>query len=277
MHRTVILHQMTAMHVSPAELPKLAADIGCRQVSLFTYVPQSGLPEENSGFVFPLVTPETKGDVLSALAAHDISVSGVEFFPVTADIDVETFARSLALGRELGASRAVTLVFDEEGSRAVDKLGKLGDMAAAEELSLSLEFTPLTRGCRSLRQAVDFVDRVGRSRLGIGIDTLHLVRSGGTPADLLALDSDYFRYSQLCDGHGVQASDDYYAETHNRELPGKGDFPLEDILNALPGSIDLEVEVPAEARWSHGVSPQQHAQDAVTHAQALVDGLKPKR
>jgi len=48
MKRTVILHQMTAMNVPLPQLPKLAADIGCREVSLFTYVPQSGLPEENA-------------------------------------------------------------------------------------------------------------------------------------------------------------------------------------------------------------------------------------
>ena len=277
MNRPVILHQMTAMTVAPAKLPQLAARIGCRQVSLFTFTPNAGMPEENAGFAFPLVTAEVKNDVLAALGEHNISVSGVEFFPITAEIEVETFARSLALGRELGAERAVTLVFDEEGSRAADKLGILTEMAAAEELALGLEFTPLTRGCTSLTQAAWYVDQVGRGKLGIGVDTLHLVRSGGTAADILALDGNYFRYSQICDGRGVQPSADYYGETHNREVPGKGDFPLEDILNALPASIALEVEIPAEESWENGLDPHRHAREAIARAQELVDRLTPAR
>lgn len=277
MTRQVILHQMTAMGVAPAKLPELAATIGCTQLSLFTYTPSAGLPKENSGFVFPLVTPQMKGEVMAALAEHNVTVSGVEFFPISADIAVADFARSLALGRELGAERAVTLVFDDNPSRAVDKLGTLCELASAEELSLGLEFTPLTKGCISLQQAAWYVDQIGGGKLGIGVDTLHLVRSGGSAADILALDARYFRYSQVCDGQGMQASADYYGETHNRELAGKGIFPLEEILNALPKSIPLEVEVPSEMRWGAGISYDQHAREAIAHAQAIVDRLIPTR
>lgn len=273
MARPIVLHQMTAMPVSPDRLPALAASIGCKAVSLFTYTPDSGLPEENAGFSFPLVTDELRESVQATLRDNDVSVSGVEFFPIAADIDVEDFVRSLALGRELGARRAVTLVFDDNPARALDKLGRLCDLAAAQELSLGLEFTPLTRGCVSLQQAVWYVDQIGGGKLGIGVDTLHLVRSGGTAADIRALDGDYFRYAQICDGIGIQQSADYFAETHNRELPGLGDFPLRDILGALPASIPLEVEVPSEVRWEAGVTAEQHARDAVNRTRTIVETL----
>lgn len=275
MQRRVILHQMTAMTVAPVELPALAASTGCREISLFTHVPGTGLPEDNTGFVFPLVTPAMRSSMLAALANHDISVSGVEFFPIAAEIDVEDFAPALALGRELGARRAVTLIFDHDSARALDKLGRLCHMAAAEELSVGLEFTPLSRGCPSLGKASWFVDQLGRDRLGIGVDTLHLVRSGGTPADLMAMDPGYFLYAQICDGQGNHFSSDYFAETHNRAMPGDGDFPLLDILNSLPAPIALEVEVPSEDRWNAGASVAEHARDAVKKTQGLIERLNP--
>src|SRR5690606_27068620 len=104
MSRSIVLHQMTVMDVPPVALPALAASVGCREITLFTYSPASGLP---AGFEFPLVTPARKRDLRAALAEHGVSVSGIEFFPIREDIDIARFAAPLALGRELGGERAV--------------------------------------------------------------------------------------------------------------------------------------------------------------------------
>lgn len=277
MNRPFVLHQITAIEIPPARLPEIAVSSGCDQISLFTYSPTAGLPKENSGYHFPLVTQTTKAAVLTALQEQGIAVNGVEFFPISAEIDVPTFAASLALGRELGAKRAVTLIFDDNASRAVDKLGKFCELARKEDLSVGLEFTPLTRGCGSLQRAVWFVDQLGNDSLGIGIDTLHLIRSGGTAEQLLALDPCYFRYVQMCDGHSLQESSDYFAEAHNREFPGKGKFPLRDILNALPASIPIEVEVPSDSKREAGIPAEQRAKDAAMYARAIIDTLTPSR
>lgn len=277
MRRPIVLHQMTALGIGPNHLPALAAAIGCHQISLFTYSPNTGLPEKNSGFAFPVVAPGMKHEISGALDDNDVSINGVEFFPITADIDVEDFARALALGRALGAKRAVTLIFDPDRSRALDKLGRLCELADSEELLVSLEFTPLTLGCVSLKQACWFVDQIGGNSLGVGVDMLHLVRSGGSAADIATLDARYFHYAQVCDGHGLHPSSSYFSEAHNRELPGKGDFPLTDILNALPTVTTLEVEVPSVTRRAAGVTSLQHAREAVVQVRAVVDTLAPIR
>lgn len=277
MDRPFVLHQITAIEAEPKLLPGIAALSGCNQVSLFTNSPSAGLPEENTGYNFPLVTQNTKQAVQAELRKHDIQVDGIEFFPMSSGIDVRDFTGALALGRELGAKRAVALVFDDNASSTLDRLGEFCNLAEKEGLTVGLEFTPLTRGCRSLQQAVWFVDQVGRKSLGIGIDTLHLTRSGGTVEQLLALDERYFSYVQLCDGHGLQESSDYFTEAHNREIPGEGDFPLRAILNALPASIPIELEVPSDARRESGIPAEERARTAAKYARAIIDSLSPLR
>jgi sugar phosphate isomerase/epimerase len=261
------------MDVGPLELIDIAAATGCEQVSLFTYSTQAVLPGQTSRLVFPLVTREMKRSVFERLAQMGVSVNGVEFFPLTADADVSQYIPALALGRELGAVRAMTHIHDIDRARAVERLGTLSDLARAEGLTLGIEFTPLTLGCVSIHRAAWFVDQVGRSNVGIGVDALHLVRSGGTPADVAALDARYFCNAQMCDGHGLHTSSDYMIEARNRELPGAGDFPLAALLQALPAVTAIEVEVPSQRRLDAGMSAIDHVRDAVSRLRVLVDAL----
>lgn len=214
---------------------------------------------------------------MDRLADNGIRVLGVEYFPITAEARIEDYAAGLALGRELGANRAVTHIHDVDSARAMDKLGQLCDVAAAEGLAVGIEFTGLTRGCLSMARAAWFVDQVGRANIGIGVDMLHLVRTGGTADDVAKLDARYFSYGQICDGHGLHSSSDYMSEAHERELPGAGDFPLVEILSALPESTPLEVEVPSEKRHTAGMPALDHVRDVVSRTRALLLALTPTR
>lgn len=277
MTRPIGLHQITAMDVEPPAFVNLAAAAGCDRVSVFTFSPKPILPGQRSRLLFPTVTPQTQREMQDSLAANGIAVVGIEFFPITAEDDPAAYVEGLALGRALGGTRAVTHIHDLDGARAVDRLGALCDVAAREELSVGIEFTSLTRGCGSLKRAAWFVDQVGRANLGIGVDCLHLVRSGATAEDLAGLEPRYFSYAQICDGRGLHASSDYMAESHDRELPGDGDFPLDAIIRALPAATALEVEVPSAKRRQAGVSALEHARQAMIRARALVDGTTASR
>jgi sugar phosphate isomerase/epimerase len=277
MARGLILHQVSAVDVEALEFLEAAAAVGCRQVSMFTCVPAVLMAALKDLHLPPPVTQETKRDVLKALADRGITVDGVEFFPILAAIDLEEYKRGLALGRELGATRAVTHVIDTDKARAVDNLGKVADAAQAEGLSLGIEFTPTTPGCRTIQEGVWFVDQVGRANLGLGVDALHLIRGGGSAGDVAKVAPRYIVNSQICDGHGLQATASYMEEVHNREMPGKGDFPLHDIFNAVPAATPLEIEIPFANRRKKGISLAQHLRDAMTCSRKVVDGLKPTR
>jgi sugar phosphate isomerase/epimerase len=265
------------MDVDPLQFVEIAASAGCDRVSIFTFSPKPVLPGQKARFSFPTVTRDMQGDMQRRLAEHGVAVMGVEYFPITAEADLAEYVAGLALGRALGATRAVTHIHDTDSTRAADTLGALCDLAAKEGVAIGLEFTTLTRGCDSLRRAAWFVDQIGRSNFGIGVDCLHLVRSGASAEDLAKLDERYFGYAQICDGFGLAASSDYLAESHDRQLPGDGDFPLPAILGALPAATALEVEVPSAARVNAGVTALEHARRAMVQARALVDSVVPAR
>jgi sugar phosphate isomerase/epimerase len=228
-------------------------------------------------FVFPTVTPQLKRPVMERLEANGFRVIGIEFFLMTPELDLASYVSALALGRELGAAHAVTHVFDLDKARAVDTLGAFCELAAAQELKVCIEFCQLTPGCKSIHEAAWFVDQVGKNNLGFGICPLHLIRSGGTATDIANLDLRYLINGQINDGHGLHAAANYFSEVHDRELPGAGDFPLHDILSALPATTPIEVKIPCNRRKEAGVSARQFAQDAHSRARVLVDGLLSNR
>jgi sugar phosphate isomerase/epimerase len=260
------------MDISPIELIEAAAAAGYDRVSLFTNNPTVPLDGKADMFVFPQVRQETKREVQDRLDATGLEVVNAEFFLMKPDIELESYDPGLALGRELGAQHAITHVFETEPSRAVDILGSFCDLAAKHELTVALEFCQMTPGCKSIEQASWFVEQVGKSNLGFGICPMHLVRSGGTAEDV-NLHQGRIRYGQINDGRGLHTSAAYFEEVHDRELPGDGDFPLSDILGALPPYAPIEVKIPRDSRIKAGGSARDYVKQAFDAARRLVDGL----
>jgi sugar phosphate isomerase/epimerase len=278
MARTIMLHQLNATGVSPAEFVRIAGDIGCERVTMFAYDGSDVLPRSNSGLSYPIpITADTKEEVRQALSETGVALDGVEFFPLVAEVDFELYRPALALGRELGARRAVTHIFIEDDALVVERLGELCDITQSLGMRLTSEFCPLTPGNPSLTRAKWLVDQIGSDKFGIGVDVLHTIRSGATPADVLALEPRYFGVVQICDAIGTHASNDYIKDVHNREVPGQGDLPIREFLNAAPAAMPIEVEVPAAHRRAAGVSAAQHCRDVFEGARAIVETLEPVR
>lgn len=271
--RLLGLHQITLKELDPFAFIDVAARCGYDQVSLFTNAPNVPQAGREGMFVFPTVTPEIAGEVRRRLDDAGLAATGAEFFLMTPDADLDAYTPGLSVGRQIGARHAVTHVFDTEPGRAVETLGRFCELAAAHDLKVGIEFCPMTPGCKSLGQAKWYVDEVGAPNLGFGICPLHTTRSGGTPADLAALDERYFVFGQINDGHGCHASAEYFAEVHDRELPGDGDFLLHDLLSALPADLPIEVKIPCESRGERGFSAFDFAREAAVRSRSLLDGL----
>jgi sugar phosphate isomerase/epimerase len=278
MTRTIILHQLNAVGVTPAEFIRIAADNDCRHVTMFAFDGGQALPRSNTGLTYPTpIGAEMKDEVRRTLAETGVALDGVEFFPLTAEVDFELYKPALALGAELGARRAVTHVFIQDDALVVDRLGAFCELAEAQGMRVTSEFCPLTPGNPSLARAKWLVDQVGRDSFGIGVDMLHVVRSGAGAADIARLEPRYFGIVQVCDAHGVHASSDYIKDVHNREIPGQGDLPLHDLLSAVPAAFPIEVEVPAAHRRAAGVTAAEHVRDVLAGARDVVAGLTPSR
>ena len=76
---------------------------------------------------------------------------------------------------------------------------------------------------------MQLIRQAGRSNACVLVDTLHFIRAGHTPSELHALELPY-----------LQVSD---AQNGERRIPGEGELPLGAVLDAVPESMALSVEV----------------------------------
>lgn len=268
--RKLALHQITAMEASPIELVSIAAETGCSEVCIFVRSPL--VPKKNGemGPLFPTVFPDMKDAMLERLAACGVGIMNIEYFPVEADTDVETYREPLRFGAELGAVRAVAHFHDTDEARGLANFGRLCDIAAEYGLKVGLEFMGLSPGCNSLARAREILAKLDRPNLGIAIDALHLVRTGSTVEEVAALKPEQIAYSQICDGMHLEKSSDYLPEALNRAFPGEGVFPLRALMAALPADASLDVEVPSEDLRRQGVSGLDRARKAVNASRSLL-------
>jgi len=233
--------QLTAIEVRPTEYISIAAEAGLDFLSLFVC---QASPQSN----FPLTDRENLADVRAELRASGLKVANIECFALTPATDVEAFHPLLELGAELGARSATALLFDADEDRVVDNLSRICELASDLDLRVGIEFMPLSPRWKSFQQTAELVKQLAKPNLGITVDLLHLIRSGGTPAEIAAADPRMIAHAQLCDSADVSANETYFEEASVKRLaPGEGNFPLREFLKALPQGTSLELEVPRPA------------------------------
>ncbi len=231
------VHQLTVLDISPVELIEIAAKTNCQKVSLFS--------QPIGGSQFPLVTKENLQELRSGLSANDLQVANIECFMLTPNTRVDEFEAALELGAELGARGATALLYDADKNRIVDNLSALAELTKSLGIRIGIEFMPLAAGWKNLQETASLVMQLQDLNLGIGVDLLHLVRSGGSPEALKAIDPSLISHAQLCDGSHINVSNDYVEEaSFNRMAPGDGVFPIQSFLQALPEGLTVELEVP---------------------------------
>lgn len=269
--RPLALHQITAMEASPPDLLTIAGQVGCQHACVFVHLPTPGVP-------FPAVTASMLGEMRARMDATGVTVSNIEYFPLTAEVDLGAFLHALDLGAELKAHRLVTHIHDTDDGRAADNLARLSALAAERELKVGLEFMGLTPACNSLARAVRFIDLAGKpANAGVAIDCLHLIRTGGTPAEVAAVPAEYFSYAQLCDGPDLSLQADYLAEAMDRMVPGEGVFPIAEILDAMPEATAVDVEVPSATGQKNGLPALERARRAADAGRRLMEAARPGR
>jgi sugar phosphate isomerase/epimerase len=128
-------------------------------------------------------------------------------------------------------------------AEVVDRFGALCDRAARSPVVVVLEFLPIF-SIGTLEAAVDVVEEVAHPNGGVLVDTLHLARSGGTPADLGAV-RHLLPYLQLADAVAEPVEPLRDEALHGRLLPGTGALPLGEVLAAVP---DVPVSVELRSR-----------------------------
>jgi sugar phosphate isomerase/epimerase len=237
---SVSIAPLTLFRPDPLELIEAAGDAGFDLVDL-----QFGVQDQ------PLdpryVDPGFVGQVRTALRSQGLEVLDVGSIAFSPDLDPAVPGALVRFASDVEARIVHVTDWDPEAERTIDRFGQICDLAAGVGLQAAIEFMPYSY-TRTLDDASALVAAVRRGNAGIVLDTLHLMRSGGSPATIRNVPSAMFAFIQLADARREAPPAEHLREEAlgRRLLPGEGELPLEDILDALP-ALPISVEVPCEA------------------------------
>ena len=154
--------------------------------------------------------------------------------------------RMVEAAAAVGARNLLVVSRGVDDDRFVDRFRELCDLAGAHGIGCSVEFLAFM-SVATLRQSLQVLDRVDRANGGVLVDALHLARTGGTPADVEAVEPDRLAYAQLCDAP-IVAPDDAYADAlDGRSTLGDGGLPIRELVEVLPAHTALSMEIRSAA------------------------------
>lgn len=236
----IIIAPTTLQDTAPLEYIEATTAAGYDGIGLRVHR-SPGLP------FFPIVGDAALiREMKQRIADASLAVFDLYSFYLEPDTDVARFAPALELGAEFGAKYATVMGADTDWSRQRDNFARVCDLAAQFGLICSVEFAVI-RPLATLPQTVRLITEAQREAV-ICIDPLHLARSGGSPADVKALDPKLFPYAQISDGllGPGEPNPAMFGklELGTRAMPGEGKLPLRELLAALPAGIPLSVELP---------------------------------
>ncbi len=136
-------------------------------------------------------------------------------------------------------------------------------MAAERKLSIVIE--PHSRsGLPSVAEGAKRIASGKYKNLKLLVDALHLARGKEAPADVAKV-RDVIDCGQWCDGPLVSESGKAYAHEgmFERQIPGEGQFPLVALMQAMPESGVIYLEVPQRAARERGESARDRAKRAL--------------
>jgi len=259
------LSPLTVLPCSPLEIVDIADSVGYDAVGIRL------IPTLTTD-VDVMADDALQANLVRKVRDSDLAVLDVEVVRLSHNLDVATLEPLLAFAGELGAKRlAVTGPTEsyepEDEPHLVTKLAELSDVAARHGVGVMLEFMAF-RSIRTLEDAHRIVSTTQRENLGICLDALHFFRSGGTVGDLAHVDPAILACVQLCDAPALAPEDLALEARYDRQLPGDGDLPLDDLVRALPADLPRSVEVPT--RSCEGTPPLQRAAEGFQAARALL-------
>lgn len=266
--QSLSIDHLTTSDATPVETIEIAKALECSWISIIPALPV--MPELG----FPNIIDDTSQhqEIRRACEDNGVRVHTMEGFLFTPEATVESFRSLFEMTSSVGASSGVAVILDADRPRVLDRFVQACEVAAEYGIRLNIEFTPVTC-CGSMEDAVDFIAQSGSPKnAGIVVDTLHLIRSGGTAETISAVDPALIGAAQISDGL-LNATPEYYQQTETmfeRLLPGEGEFPLADICANLPPEVVIGVEVPMTAERLAGESAASRARRAVSAARRVL-------
>jgi sugar phosphate isomerase/epimerase len=230
------------------------------------------------GAAYPLTIDSAKfNETQARLKARNVRVLDIEVIRIDAETNVSDFASVIEVGAKLGASRICVNGEDPDLARFTESWANLCNIAQQFDMQVDLEFM-VWRPIRTLQIAAKVVADANCSNGKVLVDALHLFRSGGTVSDVQSMDPKLLGSLQLCDGpiKGPDTSDTnaILAEARAGRLPPlEGEFPLVELIRAMPAStpISVEVPMPPSEKFPDSISRVRHIREATARCLDLAN------
>jgi len=255
------LDHITVVDTDPCALAETARATGCDGVCLFME-PMDVLPQMPRFDIYSdrVARREFKRRMDDLGVVLDLAYP----FTLAGRTEIGQFATALECAAELEARLLNVLVYDRDPTRREDKFAAFCDAARSFGLRVALEFYPVSQ-VRSLADALALIAKVGRpGEVGINADLLHLMRSGGTLAELAAAPDGAILYGQFADAPLFRPEEEWdFEASSDRRLAGEGSFDLAGFARALPAGCPVSVEIPRNRAIDAGETVLERARLAV--------------
>ena len=240
--RQFSLAHLTILDAPPPELIRIAARAGYDFVGL-RLIPlglSGEMPYE------PHRDPVMRRNIKAAIDDTGVKVLDVELARIIDDRAPESYVPALETAAELGASQVLSSIWMSDRNQAIERFGRLCDVAKPLGLTVNLEFVSSTEW-HTLEGVLDVVTSSGRQNVGVLVDTLHFHR-GQIPFEQLdGIPASWVNYAHVCDDRPVAPSTIEEARRTMREerlYPGEGAVDIAGILGRLPNSAVCAIELP---------------------------------
>jgi sugar phosphate isomerase/epimerase len=275
MTRQLGIDSQTVFGMSPVDFAHLVADLGCNHISTGL----APVPWKLKRFAAWSLRDDSnlRRELIAVMRDRGVSLALAEGLTVRPRIEAADRAADLDLFAALGAERASAVSMEPDPARALDQLAELAELTAQRNMQFVIEFAPPHPVINTLDQALAAVRHIARPNVALLIDTMHLFRSGGSAAQLAALDPSLIGYMQLSDAPRSPAIDDYFAEAcFERKCPGEGELPLFDLLDVIPPGVRIGLEVPMHSQLQASADIRQVIRRVVESGRRLLDRTRAK-
>ena len=239
-HRQLGLAQLSLLQCSPPELVSLAAAAGFDFIGARV---RPVTPAERPYNVQP--GSPLLAETLARMADTGVRVHDIEFLLLDGSDQRAAWLAMMEAGQALGATSLTVAASDPDRSRLADTLAQM--TADGKEYGIMPTLEAISyQAVNSIPAAAELARNAG---CRIVIDSLHVRRFGGTPAEL-AQHADLVPLLQLCDGPLQRPADKdgLVAESRSeRGVPGSGEFRLAELVAALPADVPVSVETPSDS------------------------------
>ncbi|OCC25157.1 hypothetical protein MB02_00205 [Croceicoccus estronivorus] len=255
----ICFDHLSLCDISALDLIDVASSLDCEAVSLFV------LPLPLGPYRDLVNDLPARQEVIAALRANGLKVGVVEPFMLDASPDWSIMERTAALAAELGGD-VNALAFDSEPSRQQDSMARLAEISREAGTRMTIEAFSMS-SIRTPADALALAQASGDD-VGLTIDTLHVMRTGGRWSDIAALPPERIFHVQLSDGPVCAPADLSEEAVGGRLPPGQGQFDLDTLVPILPATARIAVEAPSVA--DERLSPKERGAILMTATRALL-------